>query len=45
MQQIDLHPGPFGRLTFRDIVVSLGIATVVLVLAPAVGLLVLLLIG
>lgn len=44
MHHLDFHPGPFG-LTGRDIVISLAIALLALVLAPAIGVLLLLLVG
>lgn len=45
MRQVDIHPGPLGGLTGRDILVALAIAAVVLVLTPVIGVLTLLLIG
>ncbi|WP_322516435.1 twin-arginine translocation pathway signal protein [Rhodopseudomonas palustris] len=42
MQQIELHPGPFGRQTVRDIMAALAIAAIMLLLAPVIGLMVLL---
>ncbi|MGP9811870.1 twin-arginine translocation pathway signal protein [Rhodopseudomonas sp. NSM] len=42
MQQIELHTGPFGRLTRRDIMVALAIAAITLLLAPVIGLMLLL---
>ncbi|WP_420135328.1 twin-arginine translocation pathway signal protein [Rhodopseudomonas sp.] len=45
MQQSDIHPGPFGWLTGRDIVAGLMIAAVFLAVTPIIGLLLLLLMG
>ncbi|ABE39196.1 hypothetical protein [Rhodopseudomonas pseudopalustris] len=44
MQQIELHPGPFGRLTKGDILASLAMAGIALLLTPVIGLLVLLIV-
>jgi len=42
MQTSTILLGPSGRLTVRDIVASLALATVALTLAPVIGLAVLL---
>ncbi|ABD08188.1 Twin-arginine translocation pathway signal [Rhodopseudomonas palustris HaA2] len=42
MQQIELHAGPVGRLSRRDILAALAAAAITLLLAPVIGLMLLL---